>query len=471
MAQASGKEVRGADKALGGIRPTALGALLLPLLLGACVSDNGRLTGAAAIAPTIAPVEAASAAPVITKPVDAAGAPIDMAVVLPSSREAALAALAAPSGVARPAAAPAEATVASLPGVPTAVALPTPPPVGSRSPAKAVASAPVTVPEQPSLVAATGRTVVAATGKSVATAGRAVKSTAALATGTVTDAVTTVGQTAAAVTVAGVAKAGEVADLIRATARTDDLSRGNTISGSAKLDRMIETAAMENGVPKELAYAVVRVESRFNPRAIGGGAYGLSQIKPATARGLGFSGSAQALLDPETNLRWGMKYLAGAWEKGDGDVCRTAMKYKGGHRTTTMSRSASAYCTAVKQHMAAIKRRRAPIAASDTLVATVTSRPVAGLPGVKAPATIAVADRSRAAAVAALAPVAGSRTGQDVAAVVPQKSVLKPARTLAASFAPRRSDFDTSPRAASGTHPDGGRVGRASNGETALGFN
>ncbi|MEC5292060.1 transglycosylase SLT domain-containing protein [Aurantimonas sp. C2-6-R+9] len=156
-----------------------------------------------------------------------------------------------------------------------------------------------------------------------------------------------------------------------------------TISGSASLDRMIEEHARENGIPPALAYAVVRVESRYNPKARGaGGVYGLSQIKPATARSMGFSGSANALFDPDTNLTYGMKYLKGAWEQGGRDVCKASMKYKGGLRTTRMSASAARYCSAVKAHMAEIvKRRRMPAVVEapaeepgliGTLVAAVT---------------------------------------------------------------------------------------------------
>jgi len=156
-----------------------------------------------------------------------------------------------------------------------------------------------------------------------------------------------------------------------------------TISGSAALDRMIEEHARENGIPPALAYAVVRVESRYNPKARGaGGVYGLSQIKPATARSMGFSGSANALYDPDTNLTYGMKYLKGAWEQGGRDVCKASMKYKGGLRTTRMSKSAARYCSAVKAHMAEIvKRRRMPAVVEapaeepgliGTLVAAVT---------------------------------------------------------------------------------------------------
>ena len=131
---------------------------------------------------------------------------------------------------------------------------------------------------------------------------------------------------------------------------------------------MLFRSAAENGIPSELAYAVVRVESHYNPKAKGSGVYGLSQIQPATARSLGFSGKPSDLFDPATNLRYGMQYLGGAWRKSGHDVCGTAMKYKGGHRTTVMSRSAAAYCANVKRHMAAIERRRGA-ANHETIVA------------------------------------------------------------------------------------------------------
>ena len=127
-----------------------------------------------------------------------------------------------------------------------------------------------------------------------------------------------------------------------------------TISGSKAIDQMIAQAADANNIPRDLAFGVVHVESTYNPRARGRGVYGLSQIMPSTARSMGFSGSAEDLLEPATNLRYGMRYLAGAWEKGGRDVCRASMKYKGGHRATTMTRSAAAYCGRVRQHMARI---------------------------------------------------------------------------------------------------------------------
>ncbi|MEF2551932.1 transglycosylase SLT domain-containing protein [Aurantimonas sp. A2-1-M11] len=165
--------------------------------------------------------------------------------------------------------------------------------------------------------------------------------------------------------VASDAEAPAEADVAVAAKEARAAAEAGSISGSAALDRLIERHAAEAGVPTALAYAVVRVESRYNPKARGAGVYGLSQIKPATARSLGFSGPASALFDADTNLTYGMKYLKGAWEKGGHDVCQASMKYKGGHRATRMSASAKRYCSAVKAHMAEVsKRRRMP----DTIV-------------------------------------------------------------------------------------------------------
>jgi hypothetical protein len=59
--------------------------------------------------------------------------------------------------------------------------------------------------------------------------------------------------------------------------------------------------------------ALVRHESRFDPRAVGGGGlyHGLLQILPATARHYGCdAASGQALLDPAGNLACGARIIA-----------------------------------------------------------------------------------------------------------------------------------------------------------------
>ncbi len=117
-------------------------------------------------------------------------------------------------------------------------------------------------------------------------------------------------------------------------------------------DAIITKHAQKHGVPVSLARAVVRIESNFRPNARGrAGEIGLMQIKPATARMMGYSGSAKGLYDPETNIRWGMKYLAKAQQLGGGETCGTILRYNAGHGAKRMNKISAAYCAKVKRHM------------------------------------------------------------------------------------------------------------------------
>jgi soluble lytic murein transglycosylase-like protein len=68
------------------------------------------------------------------------------------------------------------------------------------------------------------------------------------------------------------------------------------------------------------------------------------QVKPATARMMGYSGSTKGLYDPETNIRIGMKYLALAQTLGGGPTCNTILKYNAGHGATRMNPISKRYC-------------------------------------------------------------------------------------------------------------------------------
>ena len=129
-----------------------------------------------------------------------------------------------------------------------------------------------------------------------------------------------------------------------------------TKSGNPRRDkyaRLIHRAAKKHGVPVKIAKAVVQVESNFNPKARGSaGEVGLMQIKPATARGMGYRGSTKALYNPETNLEWGMKYLAGAHDRANGDVCGTILRYNAGHYAKRMNPISRRYCSKVKRILA-----------------------------------------------------------------------------------------------------------------------
>ncbi len=112
---------------------------------------------------------------------------------------------------------------------------------------------------------------------------------------------------------------------------------------------LIATYAQAFGVPIDLAHAVIRVESNFNPKARGSaGEIGLMQIKPATARMMGYDGSRAGLFDPETNIKFGMKYLAKAHRLSGGFTCGTILRYNAGHGATRMNPVSRRYCGKVQ---------------------------------------------------------------------------------------------------------------------------
>jgi soluble lytic murein transglycosylase-like protein len=127
----------------------------------------------------------------------------------------------------------------------------------------------------------------------------------------------------------------------------------------ASVRPMIARHAAANNVPVALADAVVRVESRYNPRARNRANLGLTQISHRTARGIGYSGSAAGLFHADTNLRYGIKYLGMAYRMARGDICGTIMRYQSGLGATRMNGANRAYCGKVRALMGGRKILRA----------------------------------------------------------------------------------------------------------------
>jgi soluble lytic murein transglycosylase-like protein len=100
----------------------------------------------------------------------------------------------------------------------------------------------------------------------------------------------------------------------------------------AEYDSLVATHAQANGLPEALVHRVIVRESRYQPHLVGrGGTIGLMQIKLATARSLGYTGDAAGLRDPNTNLTYAVKYLAGAYRAANGDHNRAVSYYAGGY--------------------------------------------------------------------------------------------------------------------------------------------
>ncbi len=134
----------------------------------------------------------------------------------------------------------------------------------------------------------------------------------------------------------------------------DSASALPALDARARYRALIEKQVVGTGLAPEIAEAVMAVESGYNPGAIGGvGEIGLMQLLPSTARMLGFSGSLADLAVPETNIRYGVAYLAQAWRLAGGDLCTAVMKYRAGHGETRFSYLSVNYCLAVRSKLAA----------------------------------------------------------------------------------------------------------------------
>jgi len=97
-------------------------------------------------------------------------------------------------------------------------------------------------------------------------------------------------------------------------------------------EKLVATHAKANLVPPALVHRVIVRESRYQPGLVGrGGTIGLMQIKLATARGLGYTGDAAGLRDPNTNLTYAVKYLAGAYRAAKGDYDRAVHYFAAGY--------------------------------------------------------------------------------------------------------------------------------------------
>jgi soluble lytic murein transglycosylase-like protein len=73
---------------------------------------------------------------------------------------------------------------------------------------------------------------------------------------------------------------------------------------------------------------------------------GLMQIKYATAHAMGYNGSPAGLLDPETNLTYAVRYLAGAYRVAGGSSDRAVSNYAHGYYYAAKRQGVSPYATA-----------------------------------------------------------------------------------------------------------------------------
>ncbi|HET9584923.1 MAG TPA: transglycosylase SLT domain-containing protein [Bradyrhizobium sp.] len=153
-------------------------------------------------------------------------------------------------------------------------------------------------------------------------------------------------------------------NLLLAVAAVLSFSPEANAQSRAQYESMVAAHASANNVPEALVHRVIVRESKYHPNLVGrGGTIGLMQIKLATARGLGYTGDAAGLRNPDTNLAWGIKYLAGAYRAANSDHSRAVRYY------------ASGYYYAAKRQRQDRPLRIAPMLASEApprIVATPT---------------------------------------------------------------------------------------------------
>lgn len=126
------------------------------------------------------------------------------------------------------------------------------------------------------------------------------------------------------------------------------LDRANRIIGystrysiPADLASTIFDVALSERVDPDLAFRLVRLESRFNPRATSPvGAVGLVQVMPSTAVLFDRSVTREKLYDPRTNLRIGFQYLRRLIGLYNGDVRLALLAYNLGEEAVDRARAA-----------------------------------------------------------------------------------------------------------------------------------
>jgi soluble lytic murein transglycosylase-like protein len=99
----------------------------------------------------------------------------------------------------------------------------------------------------------------------------------------------------------------------------------------ADLAGTVYDEALRAGLDPSLAFEIVRIESRFNPRALStAGAIGLTQIMPKTAAFYDSTVTEEGLYDPATNLRIGFTYFRDLYRRYDGNLRTALLAYNRG---------------------------------------------------------------------------------------------------------------------------------------------
>lgn len=97
------------------------------------------------------------------------------------------------------------------------------------------------------------------------------------------------------------------------------------------LQLLVEREALRAGINPSLVRAKIKIESGWNPKAISSaGAIGLMQVMPANAARCGHQ--PKDLLDPEKNIKCGLRIFSEDMRATKSDVVKALYRYNGGPR-------------------------------------------------------------------------------------------------------------------------------------------
>jgi hypothetical protein len=149
--------------------------------------------------------------------------------------------------------------------------------------------------------------------------------------------------------------ADDTTSAISETIEAPAISASERFSARAAIRAIIERETAATKLPADIAEAVVFVESRYDSSVVGGvGEIGVMQVRPETAKMLGFRGSLAELAELEINIHYGVIYLSKAWRLAGGDLCRALMKYRAGHGEEVMTPRSQIYCNRARNRLVAM---------------------------------------------------------------------------------------------------------------------
>jgi hypothetical protein len=225
----------------------------------------------------------------------------------------------------------------------------------------------------------------------------------------------------------------------------------SALAGSATAgphDALISKHASTYGVPETLVRRVIHIESKGNPRIVSKGHYGLMQIRLGTAHSMGYRGTAEGLLDADTNMTYAVKYLASAYRAAGCSEDRAIAYYQRGFYKKEQSNCAvprSANVQVASKDSAsgarefAVQRSRSAVAERDAAPPADVLRPkvvqvetfTRPKPQSAPPPPMQLASAPAAPAPVAVAPAAPARAAVAPAAVAP--AAAAPARAAVAA--------------------------------------